>query len=265
LQTYDAALVHTFPNATGLLGIAETHPDIFYVIASNYSLYTSAPVKGTGSVWRVNMTAFSPRLHNGPDVTKIAEFPDSILLNGMISLDRDAGILLLADSGAGVIWKLNENTGVVVLIIDDPLMKPVTEAPLGANGLKLHDGSLYFTNSGRSIVGRVPIQPDGSAADNASIVVSGMYGDDFTFGARGDLFIADALGTLDFVGPHGSSGAVLAGNANSSALAGPSACRFGRTTLDEGSLYISTTGGDSQYASRDYTLGGSISRVDVLL
>jgi len=43
--------------------------------------------------------------------------------------------------------------------------------------------------------------------------MSSPYGDDFTFGATEGLFIADTLGACDFVSPHGSSGAVLAGSA----------------------------------------------------
>ena len=72
------------------------------------------------------------------------------------------------------------------MIIDDPLMRPICSTAF-----------LYFTDSGRYIVGRVPIHPDGSAADNLSIVMIGSYGDIFTFGTTGILFIADALDTLD--------------------------------------------------------------------
>lgn len=44
-------------------------------------------------------------------VSKVADLPGAIGLNGMTVLDRDAGRLLIAHLFAGSVWRLNVNTG----------------------------------------------------------------------------------------------------------------------------------------------------------
>ena len=259
-------------------------------MAGTYNLATNVAAPGSFSVWRLDMTTFSAQTYNSvpAPVQKVADFPESILLNGMTLLDREAGLVLIADSGLGGVWRLNVNTGEILLIISDPLMATPKGKFNGVNGIKIRDGTLYFTDDYHQILGRIDIDADGTPAGNASVVLTNTAGDDFTFDGSGNIFIAqEATNDLKFVGPHeklgnafvaqrnpngigflsplgASSGKVLAGSANSTALPGPTACLFGRTPLDEGSLYVTTTGGEAEYLSGDFTVGGTVSRIDIV-
>ena len=258
-------------------------------MAGKYNVSDNVATPGSFSVWRLDMTTFSARTHDSVPalVKKIADFPDSLLLNSMTLLDRDAGLVLIADSGLGGVWRLNVNTGDTLLIISDPLMAPTKDLVRGVNGIKIRDGTLYFTTDALQVLRRLDIDADGTPASNSSIVLSDTIGDDFTFDSSGNLFIAqEGTNDLKFVGPHDkfgnafvaqknrngigflgpqgrSSSEVVAGSANSTALPGPTACQLGRTLLDEGSLYVTTNGGEAGYLSGNFTTGGAVSRIDV--
>lgn len=51
LSHYEPILIHSFPGYTSLLGIAEVDPDVFYVIAGNFSLKTFQPTPASNSVF----------------------------------------------------------------------------------------------------------------------------------------------------------------------------------------------------------------------
>ena len=258
-------LVHTFPNATSLLGIVETYPDIFYVVVGNWSTVKLSSTPGSYSVWKIEMSCFLLDQGYVPAVvTKVADLPDAMFLNGMTVLDKESGLLLIADSEAGVVWRLNVYTKEVTQIIDDPLMKATSVPSLGINGVKVRSGYLYFTNSNQALLARVPINTDGTAASEASVVTANAMADDFQFDARGDVFIAqNPVNELAFVEAEGGPETVLVGDPDSLILAGPTAVQFGRTALDFESLYITSTGGLAAYISRNFTVGGRVSRVDV--
>lgn len=56
---------------------------------------------------------------------------------------------------------------------------------------------------------------------------------------------------------------MLAGSKNSLSVAGPTAVRFGRGWSDRRSVYVSLSGGSTQYLTGNLTNGGGIVRVDV--
>jgi hypothetical protein len=187
-------------------------------------------------------------------LTKVAGFPDTIGLNGMTVLDRDASLLLISDLYAGSVGRLHVNTGEASNVITgDPLMAAM---PLGIDGVYVRDQRLYFTNFGRGYFGKVNLNADGTAARNLSLIVSGIVGDGFTFDANGKSFIADATNKIALVPPHGR----LVDIAHTR---GPTAAQFGRTALDSGSLYVATIGGDVNFEAGNATIGGSISRMNV--
>ena len=253
LQVDAPAIVsNSFGSKSSLLGIVETHPDLFYVVATTLNATTLLPILGSNSVWTVDLTS-----DQIPAPTrKIADFPDAVLLNGMALLSKDKGLVLVADSIAGAVWRLNVLTGEVRRIIDIPaLHAPSPDFPLGVNGIKVRDGTLYFTNSGASALYRLPIHEDGTAAGNVSVVASGLaICDDFILNRKGDAFVAlHGPGELVEVTPRGMK-KVLVGNSTIT-LPAPSAVKFGRTPADRNSLYITEFGNS--------TMGGRLSRVDL--
>ncbi len=242
---------NSFGPVSGLFGIIETYRDIFYVAAGNFSTTTFASIPGTYSVWKVDLTS-----HQIPAPTsKIADFPG--MLNGMALLSKEKDLILIADSVAGIVWRLNVCSGEALPIIKIPEMLPPPPPAfqLGVNGIKIRDGVLYFTNTGANTFYRLPIHANGTAAGNPSIVASGLdFVDDFQFNDRGDAFIAlNFVGELVEVTPKGKK-TVLVGNTTLT-LPNPTAVQFGRTFADRQSLYITEDG--------NATRGGRLSRVDV--
>lgn len=259
-------LVHRFTDHKALLGITETTPDIFYVVGSNYSSAdkTNPNPVGAYDIYEVDM-------RNGASkaiITKNANFPNARLLNGMTTLCASEGIILIADSFAGLLYRLNAHTKQVAIAIDDPTMKtpPTGTTPFGINGVKIRDGFLYFTNTGAGSLVKIPISPiDGTATGPAVVLTTNAKGDDFILDRAGDAFIAENnLNNLAFLPPQGGNVTVLTGAplTDPTVLAGPTACAFGRRHGDRRSLYITTTGGIASGVDVP-TLGGALSRVDL--
>ena len=258
-------LVHTFPNYLGCVGITELGDDIFYVITGNFSISAAESTPGSYSVWKLNMAGFTAG--GAPTTaTKVADFPQSVNLNGMTALQNgDGNTLLIADAGAGAVWSLNVNTGAVEKGITDPLMAPTSGAtpPVGINGVKVRDQSLYFTNTDQGLVGKVDLNADGSAKGPAVTVLGNApSADDFQFDPLGDMFIA-GNNALRFRGASDGSSSPPLVVTNSSLVLGSTAAVFGRLPSDLGSVYVTTNGGSAQYISQQFTNPGRIVKVDV--
>ena len=58
----------------------------------------------------------------------------------------------------------------------------------GSNGIKIREGWAWISVSGRRLMVRVPIQPDGSAGA-IEIAAARLSADDFAFGMSGSLYI----------------------------------------------------------------------------
>lgn len=255
-------LVHSFKGYNSLLGIAELQPNIFYIAAGNFSL-TSGGVPGSWAIFELDLTKGATR----PQVTKAADLPHAIFLNGITALNKAAGTLLVADSGAGVVYRLNVRSGTASIVIDDPTMKPLSnEIPIGVNGLKIHNRNLYFTNLQQGLFARIPIQDDGVAAGPAAVLSRDVEGaDDFVLDPSGDAFVAEnGLNSLAVLGPEGGNTTILAGAPlqDKALLAGPTAVAFGRKRWDRESLYVTTSAGSASGANAT-GLGGRLNRIDL--
>lgn len=266
-SAHPATLAHTFPSTHGCLGITELRPDIFYVVTSNFSISTGNTAPGSYSVWELNMAGFTAG-GSPAAASKIADFPQSVFFNGITTLEPiGAGnTLLIADSGAGAVWSLNVATRAVRKIITDPLMAPTIGAALaiGINGLKVRNGTLYFTNTNQALVGAVALNANGSAKGAATVVVRNATSpDDLQLDVFRNFFIA-GNNELRFHGTSESAAGPPAVVSNSSLLEGSTAVEFGRLSTDVASVYVSTNGGQAQYISKQFTDPGKIVRADVL-
>jgi hypothetical protein len=191
-------LVAKMDDASGLLGIVELQRDIFYVAGSNISERVAAP--GSNRVWRIDMRCFkmSPDgivLHPA-SATLVARLPDAMLLNGMsrLSLDDDAH-LLIADSVAGSIIKLNVYTGRHSVFSNDSTMAPSpTGLGLGINGIHVQDATVYYTSLDQGLFASIEISHEtGLPRGSAQIIARGIVaGDDFALSPDGTkAFVAN--------------------------------------------------------------------------
>jgi sugar lactone lactonase YvrE len=126
-----------------------------------------------------------------PDQSKqvIATFPIGGLLNGMTP--DDDGNLYIADSFAGVIWRVSSGGGTPVVWID--LHAPGSlQGGLGPNGIKFdkYKRNLYVTLQKLQEIVRVPIDRDGQAGTPEVFVSNVTSSDDFCFDQTGNLYLA---------------------------------------------------------------------------
>lgn len=152
-ETKTPAPVHRLPDALSALGIAEIEYDIFAVISGNWSDKTFTTTPGSYSVWKVDVRSFE----NNADgtivspavVTKITDLPEGIFLNGLTLLRQEKETILISDAGAGLVWRVNTCRGEYKVILEYVLMNPKAGAfpVLGTNGIHIHNGFVYFTNT----------------------------------------------------------------------------------------------------------------------
>ncbi|KAI4595861.1 hypothetical protein KJ359_006500 [Pestalotiopsis sp. 9143b] len=260
-----ATLVHTFPSDLyGLVGIAETRPDVF--VLAGISLTDPS----ISSVWEVTFEG------DGGNATtrKIADVPGAVVLNGVTavpSCSTSPAVVLIADSMAGLVWRVDTTTGSVSTGVQVPQMAPLGNATsaqnIGINGIKIRDGYLYFDNSYAAALYRVQIDEDGFMAAGAVVETVAVIGDetfldDFVFDASGNIYIASNHGnTVRRVDVATGESVLVAGASDQQTLLGDTAAAFGRTDKDRGVLYVTTSG--YNYSNSTAVEPGKVVAVDV--
>ncbi|KAK7057926.1 hypothetical protein R3P38DRAFT_2599518 [Favolaschia claudopus] len=247
-STYDE--VFTFPNATGLTGIAEYRPDVYAVAASIINFETQSEEPGSVVIWSVDFTSKIPRFR------AVAHFPATtpVVINGLTAVPGSPDIVLAADSSPGGVYEINMRSGAIRKKFQDVLMTPTgPPPPLGINGLHIHHNFLYFTNSARGALYRMPlhggtIEKLGDLSKFGEIGVAAF--DDFAIDGEGRVWVAMSSGALQLFYRAANGTWVqetAAGNpAGGPVLVGPTSGAFARKGLGGArtrTLYVTTAGG----------------------
>ena len=254
--------IYTFPDALSVLGIAEYAPDVFAVNVGNFSTETAVATAGSWSVWSVDMRGCHRddgwhETHQGgargAKVKKLTDVPEAAFLNGMAALPENPSTLVIGDCGTGVVYSLDTKTSDYQVAIENVhVLTPAPDPPviIGINGIQFrpHESDqLYWTNSFRDgHFGRIAIDPHtGSQAGPAEVLFRRKQDgaqDDFTFDAVGDAWLTGSPQdtVVELVKPDWDF-EVVVNDAN--VIAGPTACKFGRTEKDAETLYVVTNGG----------------------
>lgn len=85
---HQCKIVHTFEDKTGVFGFAETEPDLFYAVASNFSLKTFEGVEGSADLYELDFRSRSQE----PKIRKVMGFPAAGWFNGLATLDGEKGL-----------------------------------------------------------------------------------------------------------------------------------------------------------------------------
>jgi hypothetical protein len=140
--------------------------------------------------------------------------------------------------------------------------------PIGINGIHIHNGYLYWTNSFATTIYRLAIDGLGHAIPGAQVEtvakLNTVFLDDLTTGPLdGDtVWVTSDLGnTVIAVQPDGSN-VVVDGSKNQLSFAGTTACAFGKSARDYEILYVTTNGGLASPVNGTLTEGGSVIAVD---
>ena len=271
--TQSAELVHEFPLAISAMGIAEYKDDVFAVVSNIYTLpsrtiadvmhqnignfsdATATATTGSWSTWTLDFN--HRRKHNRlASVEKIVDISSAEFLNGMTAVPSVPGILLAADSGAGLVYRIDAPSKTWYVFLDDPTLKPNLTAAvkIGVNGVHVRDGYLYFDNTFQSpLLARVPYHTkDATAAGTVEVVFESAtfplnegrgQADDFTFDRAGNVWLSSASSSVVKLDLKKHTQTLVAGGPDDAVLVGSTSTTFGRTKKDRDVLYITTNGG----------------------
>ncbi|GHE57954.1 hypothetical protein [Streptomyces capitiformicae] len=181
-----------------VLGIVRAHDGTLYV---TYATGTSK----TG-VWRIDPDGSRPR--------QIAQLPADGLPNA-IGLDERWGVLYVADSVLGTVWRVPKEGGEPTAWATATELAPVPASAggfgVGVNGLKVHHDAVWVSNTDRRSLLRIPVRPNGSPGP-VQTKATGLTGiDDFAFTGHGDTVLASLIvsNEVALVRPNGSRSIVL--------------------------------------------------------
>ncbi|MFF1479076.1 hypothetical protein ACFVYD_16135 [Streptomyces sp. NPDC058301] len=122
-------------------------------------------------------------------------------------------MLYAADSALGTVWRVPVTGGGRAAWATTKALRPVpSKTGFGANGIKVHDGAVWVSNTDRGTLLRIPVRRDGSAG-RTRVRATGLDGiDDFAFTSRhADTVLAAVNGTnqVVVVRPRGTHSVVL--------------------------------------------------------
>ncbi|MEU8467948.1 hypothetical protein AB0F30_08475 [Streptomyces sp. NPDC029006] len=188
----------------GAVTPALTSPFLGGIVRSHdgtlYFLYATGTSELTG-VWR---------LRPGGTPQRIAALPADGLPNGL-ALDGRTGLLYVADSVRGTIWRLPAAGGAPTRWATGPELRPA--GFLGANGIKIHHGAAWVTNLDKGTVLRIPLTRLGGAGPVETRATGLVNIDDIDFTGAGDTLLAavNKNNEVALVRPDGSHSIVLTG------------------------------------------------------
>ena len=252
-------LIHRFPEATSLTGIVETSPDVFAVVAGNWSTKTFEGVPNSFEVWSID---FNTRQ---PTIKSIAKMPKAAALNGITNCHKSETVVLIADSEVGAIWKLDTSTGEHSIAFRDPLFTNCTSPfPLGLNGVAMFDEKLHFANSALRIYGRVPILEDGTASGEIEILGRALPAvtafDDVVLDWEGNGWIATHPNAVTEITPEGKQRNFTGTDVE---MLNPTSIVWGRGSLEQEKILYLTTNGMS--SSQGKFFGAQVISLDTRL
>jgi hypothetical protein len=178
------------------------------------SLLVNYNAGGQSGIWRIPAAGGTP--------AQVVAIPDAGWLNGL-ALDSAQDALYASDSTLGAVWKVSLASDKVTEWTLGSALDPVGSGK-GANGLKIHDGAVWVSNTAAGTLMQIPIEANGSAGP-ITTVATGVTGiDDFAFTGSGDVIAAqNTVSKVSVIDPAtGTSSTALtssAGLSNPTAIA----------------------------------------------
>ena len=259
-NTPQASTVHEFDkDISGIVGCGDE--DAFYVSSGVIG------EKGTWAIFKVEMANFNPDGSSSATVTKQADVPDALFLNGSTVLNQSKGLILAADSFLGAVFctDVSDNSGKPAsLWLQDKALGKVTDNPMfpGLNGIKLYDHHLYMSNTDARTFMRVRISADDKPDGGVEPVADDIVIDDFAFDIDGSAYLMTHIQNSVVKLQKDGTRSRIAGGPEDTVVAGTTAAAFGRMEHDHDVLYVTTNGGMS-YPINGTVGGGRVLRIKV--
>ena len=167
--------------------------------------------------------------------------PQARFLNGMVRHGADE--VLIADSIAGTIWRVNIKTQTITpWLKDDALGRDpaVKEFRPGANGLKRQGNTLIVSNSSYGTLSVIDVDAAGAPSGALKLLARVERIDDFVIGASGEIVYATHGDTLMRRSKDGATSVLM-----QSGCDGCTAVTMGNGAGGAKALIVLTTGGFS--------------------
>lgn len=224
----------SFPNALGLTVIAETSPDVFAVVAGNFSTTKFSTGNGSWAVWKVDLTGDALKQ------TLLKAVPEGGFLLGATAFNSETA--LVADAGNGALYRTRMTTGHYEVVLQDASMKAPAGAFIseGIHGVRYIPqlGTVFFTNTSGSTFNRFNVDKATGKATSAvtTITTSVETPEDLTV-VEGTALIMSLNGGVIFkVTSDGKSTKVTD-------VVSGSTVAIGRGVRDAKMLYFATSSG----------------------
>lgn len=259
-------VVASFPSpATGVAGITELDPDIFYVATLGIDVSSFTTVAASSQLWRLDLRQWDRTAQ--VETTLVANITRAELPNGVTALAASQKVLV-ADSTLGVIWRVDPISHLVDVAINSTVLTR-GNSTVGVNGIHARGHHLYYVNTAQATYGRIPIDEHGNQVGKAEVLFQDAAHsfDDFAlvpFAGHNAIIAAD---------PGNNATTLVHGDQRDqftyiAKIDGPTAVQVGRSPGDEKSLYVSSTGDDGAFYSAlaqgvPVPVGGRISKIEL--
>jgi sugar lactone lactonase YvrE len=182
----------------------------------------------------------------------------------MTTLNENTGAVLIADSLAGRVYRLNIKTGAYEVVLEHESMK--ASGAIGLNGIRtvtLGDQTfLYYSNSKTTTVNRVAIDNiTGFAKGDYATLARGFYADDLAYDHKtGNVWVAgNANNTIFRINSEGEEEEAIVNASSSPSVLNPSSLMFGKGRHSR-TLYGTTYAGMTPSGT---VTGGNLLAVEV--
>jgi hypothetical protein len=264
--------VRLFTAQQNATGIFEVEPDVFYIATTDFYTWHKSYLR------RLDLRGWTPGVAIDPQI--VVEFPETARgLNGMCLIAPK--VLLVADSFAGLIWRVDLDADGGQLRVRTWLehesmgffhgaMKP--EQP-GVNAVRFaaKTNFIYYTATAKKLLMRVRVDPRTHEAESEpELVVAGRMGDDFCIDEDAAVLYVTThrQNTIDRVSmsPAENSGFTqsVVGDPFTEELIGPSSGVWGRSAGEYGRVaYFLTDGGTASPLSDGVARPAKVLRVEL--
>jgi sugar lactone lactonase YvrE len=160
-------------------------------------LYVNYSAGSESGIWRI-----APR---GGTPVQVVATPGVKALNGL-ALDRGKDVLYATDSTSGTVWKVSLKTGTASLWAQGTELEASRSPGIAANGIKVHAGAVWVSNTDKGTLLRIPIGTHGTAGAVTTVAQGLTAIDDFAFTGHGDTVLAaqNYVSELSLVHPDGT-------------------------------------------------------------
>jgi hypothetical protein len=166
------------------------------------TLYVNYNAGSRSGIWRI-----AP---GGGTAVQVVALPDVKVINGL-ALDRGEDALYVTDSTSGTVWKASLRSGTASIWAQGAKLEPLNNPGFGANGIKVHDGAVWVSNTDQGTLMRIPIDSHGTAGVVTTVAQGLPAIDDFAFTGDGETVLAaqNFVSEVSLVHPDGTHQTVL--------------------------------------------------------